>query len=272
MEKQKQIQKKKLNKKLVLPLLVLLSIGLVLAMGYYAVFSATINFTQPISTSGNPTSNVIFPDDTFTAFGNPITVSNAGTTEKTIVISNDNGNPNVTVSYVGQLAMTQKVVTPGVDQWKAIGVPVTINYTMVGNTFKVSGVPTGYVAVYYPNVGSYDTYTGAVVLANGITTNLPVSNDLNGGSSSNYTTNGFNLGTTQNVGAKIWLVPTSAVTGSVINWNQASNFYFETALIQFNTAGNIVISPGSSVTFTPMFTVDEYSPTITGLTITTTVK
>ena len=145
----------------------------------------------------------------------------------------------------------------------------TINYIVSGDTFKVSNVPEGFIAVYYPNKNDYDYYDGVVVLADDVTMNLPIEDDLNGGDESDYCTNGDNPDATQCKGAKLWLVPNDAVVDNVINWGRASEFYFDTALIQYNTEGNIIISGGSSLAITPIYTIGDY---VTGeQTITTTI-
>lgn len=271
MNKEKQKKKMSLNKKLLLFGVLPLCILIVSALTYYAIFSTTINFTQPIVTK-ELGQNTNFVGDNQTIFGNTITISNNGNTERIVVISNDNSDSNITVSYVGELNLTNKNLETWIPNWTS----VVIKYTMVGKKFNVSGVPDGYTLVYYPDTG---TYTGNVVLAKDVVINLPVGDDLNGNSlTSNYLTiknsegNLANPLETQAVGGKLWLIPNDAfLDTNTIDWSKASNFYFETELIQFNTEGNLVISPYSSITLTPRFDVDIYSPDITGLNIKTIV-
>jgi hypothetical protein len=248
-----------MNKKILMWGVPILALALVSAIAYYSFFSATFTVTPAINVVGAGTFTV--PSDVKggeTIVGSPITLTNNAPSERTISIT-DNSPSDISVSYVGQLTLAKK----DLSTWMPTSGTQTVTYTVVGDTFKVSGVLPGYVAVYYPNTGAYDdaSYTGAVVLANDVATNLPVVGDLNGGSLSDYCTNGKNyaVGKGQCVGAKLWLVPTGAVPGNVIDWSQANEFYFETSLIQFNTEGNIVMSPGSSLTITPEYTPSNYT-------------
>jgi len=267
--------KRNFNKKKLLTfgILGLFALALVSAIGYYAMFSVSFSVNQPIETSGEVTQTVNCLAG-HTCLGTEIIVLNDGTDgEKIVVLSNDNTNLDVKVNYVSELVLSHK----SLDDWVAYDTPVTVEYTLVGDTFEVSGVPSGYVAVYYPNVGGDEDedYTGQVILVDDVDESLPIGIDVNKYSTLNqYCTNGLNPDATQCVGAKIWLVPVDAITyGSyqdIIDWSRANEFYFETSLIQFNTDGNLVISPNSDVTFRPQFEVDEHAIDWSG-TITTTV-
>lgn len=255
-EKIENIEKKKFNKKFILPLMVVFAIGLVVAGAmFYEQYVVNVNVNQYIIIDG-ATTQVADCDAGESCLGGDVTVSNTGSTEKTIHVSNDYVGSDIQTSYVGELEMTRK----GLTDWIPIGDLVTISYTTIGDTFEVSGVPDGFTAVYYPNKNTYDYYDGVVVLSSKVgSNNLPRVDDLNGGSSSEYCTNLFNPTATQCKGAKLWLIPSDAVTSNVINWARASEFYFETELIQFNTNGDLVISPHSSVTFKPLFEVNEHA-------------
>jgi len=261
-----QKQKKKFNKKLLMfGVFGLFALALVSAIAYYALFSVSFTINQPIRTSGDLTQTIDCITE-HTCFGTEIVVSNDGTDgEKTIIISNDNVNGDITISYIGELTLSHKDLTT----WIPYGDLQTITYTIVGDTFEASGVPVGYSLVYYKDNAGY-VYTGEVVTA--ITMNLPFVNDENTVDDNvlDYCNNGFNPSATQCVGAKLWLVPTDAITSNVINWGRANEFYFETSLIQFNAEGSIIISPESSVTFKPQFEVDEHASDWSG-TITTTI-
>ena len=254
-----------MNKKILLyGIPIVLVMALVGALTYYALFTVTLNIHQPISVTGVLTQPVNCTSG-HTCLGEAITVSNDGDEARIISITNNNLNDNVTISYVGELTLSQKDLT----SWVSNGNTKIMTYTVVGDTFEAIGVPDNYTLVYYKDNENY-VYTGAVVTV--ITENLPVNDDENAINDNikDYCQNGFNPNATQCVGAKLWLVPTGAVTGNVIDWSQASSFYFETFLIQFNKEGNIVISPKSSVTFKPQFEVNNWAGDWIG-TITTTV-
>ena len=51
-------------------------------------------------------------------------------------------------------------------------------------------------------------------------------------------------------------MPLASVGG--VDWSDASNFYFETALIQFNAEGNLVVYPGQSLTITPIYEIGDH--------------
>lgn len=137
--------------------------------------------------------------------------------------------PIVISDVFSLLNVTHKNLT----DWLSYGEQITINYTLSGKTFQVLNVPENYTAVYYKDSIGY-VYTGEVVFTNEVITNLPMSDDENAINDSNldYCNNGFNSGVNC-TGAKLWLVPTDSLTGNVIDWNRASEFYFETDLINY---------------------------------------
>jgi hypothetical protein len=138
------------------------------------------------------------------------------------------------VDTFGQLVMTHKNLT----DWLPYGENLTVNYTITGKTFQVLGVPENYTAIYYPDIGTYDNYTGFVIVPSNVTSNLPISEDLNGNISfSDYCTNGFNIEanfTGKCLGAKLWLVPTTDLDeNGTLTWTNPNDYYFETNLIQY---------------------------------------
>ena len=251
-----------MNKKFLIVFLSIFGIALVSALTYYALFSVTFTVNPSIIVTGNLEQDLGSVYDGDVINGTPITITNNAPTQREVTLSDD--GEDVEVSYVSDLVLSYKDLTA----WTLIGDPITIRYTVIGDSFKVSGIPEGYVAVYYPNTIDYNHYDGVVVISNDIAV-IPTEGDLNGGESSNYLTNGFNGNTGQAVGGKLWVVPTNAIASNVIDWNRANEFYFETALMQYNKEGNIVLSPGSSLILTPVYTVEPY---VSGnYTITTTI-
>ena len=248
----------------------LVSAGLLI---HYGQVQQDFNITSPITVDGITTTSI--DDYAGTSYnGDAITIKNLADFEVEVKISNDAGlpkNKGIDVSYVGELILIEKSLTdwtPNSDNQK------TITYTVVGDTFEFSEVP-GYTLVYYPNTETYEHYDGVVVLAENVNSmNLPDSNDLNGREDSDYCTNGKNylVGEGQCIGAKLWLVPEEVVTENVIDWNQASKFYFETELIQYNALGEITLSPRASLTITPVYTIASNYISEGIVTITTSVN
>ena len=140
-----------------------------------------------------------------------------------------------------------------------------VKYTIVGDEFSAEvvgeGIP-GYELVYYADEDDRFANPGETVLVEGVSNNLPSIGDENADLndySDEYPTTPH--------GAKLWYVPTESVP--TVNWGDASNFYFETELIQFNSDGSIVLYPGMNLVITPVYTPSDYlSATVT---ITTTV-
>ncbi|MGD0977150.1 MAG: InlB B-repeat-containing protein [Minisyncoccia bacterium] len=143
-------------------------------------------------------------------------------------------------AVVAPITHTQKDLTTWVPIQGGITADVTIS--TVNNKFHADGVPTGYTLVYYPNVGTYDTYTGEVYPVEGTNMDLPMSDDLNRGKE-DYCNNGFNPHAIHCDGAKLWLVPTEDISTTINSdgsqtlvgdWNTiAPNILFETNLITY---------------------------------------
>jgi len=49
--------------------------------------------------------------------------------------------------------------------------------------------------------------------------------------------------------------PTSDLTGTTLNWANMDNYYYELDLIQYNSDGEITLSPGASLTVTPVYEI-----------------
>ena len=252
-----------MNKKYLM-LFGVLAIGMVAAIGYYAVFSATFTVQESITLSVD-CEDVL--DDVWsgtTREGSPCTITNHAPTERKLKISND-ANENISVSYVGSLTLAQK----NLETWVAEGDTETINYTIIGNEFEVIGIPDGYTLIYYPNTDG-DVFAtnveNVLVYDSDVIGNLPISLDVG----DNYCGNTFNPTPNQCVGAKLWLIEGDETTAlAKLNSWDASKFYFETDLIQYNSDGEITLSPGASLTVTPVYEIG--AGVIGEQTITTTV-
>jgi len=244
----------------------LFAIGIIAAITYYAMFSASFNVLPSVTVDGEleQTLGDVYGGEI--VVGSPITITNNAPSERVISITDDSGN-DVEVSYVGVLELTKKDTTT----WLPIGDTMEITYTVVGDSFEFSGVPEGYTLIYYKDfvVGLDERLANpqpAIIVTNDIG-NLPHSDDANMDNLANYCVapDFYN----QCKGAKLWVVLTQDIVNGNLVWGNWDSFYFETDLIQFNMDGNIVMFEGSSLTIIPEYTPNDY---ISGeYTITTTV-
>ena len=119
-----------MNKKLVLPIMLVLGISFVFAIGYYAVFSTTFNVLPSITTEGalEQTIEGVFDGESYP--GSPITLTNEALTERTLTLSDD-AEVGIEVSYVGTLVMTKKDTSTWQPVDPADTKEITINYCCV---------------------------------------------------------------------------------------------------------------------------------------------
>jgi len=263
-------EKKKFNKKYLMVVLPVLCLVLVSAIGYYAFFGITINHTNPITVNGNPVpvnvNEIVECEDLLECSGSLIAVGNTGSTERTISISNIEV-VGIDVSYIGTLELTKKTVNFNLDVWD---IPtdadkVQIEYTVVGDEFsaEVVGTPIeGYVLIYYKdNSDRFNEPAEAILVEGNSFPYLPYKQDRNSVEDGTYdycTTGEYNTCH----GAKIWYVPSEDInTEGVISWAHASEYYFESSLIQYNAEGQITVYPTEVLDFTPEFSLDEHLPT-----------
>jgi hypothetical protein len=142
------------------------------------------------------------------------------------------------------------------------GISATLTFGTIGPTFKGTlttsglGGSIGYALIYYPdNVNRFVSWNGAggVVIAtwngnvvnlainNNLGINLPIPADWNVNPVPNYCNNNNGFDSYAHcAGAKIWIVPTSDLTGGpvlpLVNWNPVA-WLFETDLVTY-TIGN----------------------------------
>ncbi len=204
---------------------------------------------QELSVSGELTQIILLSNNE--GLGTPIVISNSGDTEKTVSLSSVQEN-GIGTSYVGELILTKKNVDFGNPVWTIPEGAQTVNieYAMVGNEFsaQVTNPISGYELIYYKdNSDRFNSPAKAIKLSE-IVGNLPYADDKNTDEYDYCVTGEY----TTCHGAKIWYVPSADINpdGS-LNWADASNFFYETGLIQFNADENLVIYPHSSVTITP---------------------
>lgn len=238
-----------MNKKyLMFALLGLFGIGIVSAIAYYAVFSTTINVSPSITLSGDCEDTVSgYSGDTIV--GDECVITNNAPSDRELVISSDSVE-GITTSYMGSLVLAKK----DTSTWNKTEDTISINYTVIGDSFEVTGVPGGYTAIYYKDAvvgleGRLENPQPAISIV-GIG-NLPQEDDANMNASANYCQEPDNYN--QCRGAKLWVVPTEDLSDSTLTWEDMADYYYETDLIQYNSDGNIVLSPRASLTIRPVY-------------------
>lgn len=255
-----------MNKKklLVFGVFGLFAVALVSAIGYYALFSVSFNVIPSITLSEcNDVLGDVYDGDIVE--GSECVLTNEAPTERSLVITND-AIDDIELTYKGTLSLTQK----DTSTWVAVGTPIEVSYTIIGNEFEVTGVPEGYTAIYYKDnvVGLEGRLVNPqpAISIIGIG-NLPQIDDANIDELANYCAEPDNYN--QCKGAKLWIVPNEDLSDSTLNWANMANYYYETDLIQYNAEGEITLSSGASLTITPVYTIGVG---VTGeQTITTTV-
>jgi len=260
--------KKQFNKKWLmfgLPILGLMVVSA--ALTYYAVFSVAVTVNQPIDVDGNLEQSVNCNVGSV-CLGTPITISNDANSNKVVVLTDDNEDENIDVSYVGKLDLVAK----DLDDWEQH--PETrsakIIYTILNDEFMWRYVSSKgfdrdkYTLIYYKdNDANADDADRLMTLgeSSGFSHKLPQTNDWNEGVEANYCdgANGFDS-YEHCKGAKLWLVPTEAITGNTVDWTKASQFLFETDLIWYSYSETDLIVPANSfIELYPQFTVDKYT-------------
>jgi hypothetical protein len=248
-----------MNKKFVIPLVVMFAIGLVVAGAmFYQQYIVNVQVTQYIIVDGAVTQNVDCIAGK-SCLGSDVTISNTGDTEKTIQLSSTKYD-NIETTLVSGLRLSKKNVVFGSAPWTEVtsDTDVIINYTLVGDEFSAevaSGAEGGYELIYYKDKSDRFNDPAKAIGVNSVDKNLPYPNDENA-DEYNYCTMG-EYSTCH--GAKIWYVPSNAINGDrTLDWSRASDFYFETSLIQFNAEGQIVVYPHSNITFKPLFEVNQF--------------
>ncbi len=230
------------------------------ALDYYAQHQETLNIIQPISVNeieGYTATGSVDCEAGDTCEGTLLNVNNKGSKAVPIsVLTQSDGG--VTTSYNAETTLTEKTVDFSLDVWE---VPeeaseVTLSYAVINNVFQaeVTNPIEGYELVYYKdNSDRFNSPAQAVAIAD-TTGNLPYENDKN--------TDEYDYCETEEYvtchGAKVWYVPSNAITEGNLDWSRATEFYFETELIQFNSEGKLIIYPGQDLGLVPSYYV---SPT-----------
>lgn len=231
----------------------IVSAGLI---NYYGTVETTISVNQPIEVNGEVggvSTDELSCDAGETCSGSEFVISNNGDDERTVGVENNATENEVAVSYMGELVLTQKDA-----EWQPTDEKMTITYTVVGDSFEVSGVEEGYTVIYYKDAvvgidGRLDNPQPAIAIT-GDMGNLPQVDDANADTEADYCNNDVdNYDSCR--GAKLWVVPTSDVNDGVLTWANMANYYYETNLIQYNTDGEIIVYGESELALTPEYTL-----------------
>ena len=244
--------------------LALVSAGLIT---YYGKSTHTIDVTSPVLYSGDDTYGVDGLYAGTTLEGNELGMENLADFEVLMQISDDSDswvNNGIETSYKGNLELTKKTVNFALDKWVVLEDKVQIEYTIVGDEFSAevtSEEITGYELIYYKdNSDRFNEPAEAILVEGNDFPYLPYKTDRNSEEDGTYDYCKTGEYVTCH-GAKIWYVPSNALTAGAIDWARASEFYFESSLIQYNAEGQITVYPTEVLDFTPEFDV---SPLFTG--------
>lgn len=195
--------------------------------------------------------------------GNPIEISNIGNSEiDTQIIGEETteGEKGVTdIKYIGITTLTEKTVDFTKDVWviPEEAEKIGVEYIVVNGGFSAEVVDNekgGYVLIYYKDNSDRFDSPAKAILVEDVEGNLPYGEDRNTDEYDYCETGEYDTCH----GAKIWYVPQSAVSedGS-LDWSRASEFYYETELIQYNSDGIITIYPNSDLTIIPEYTISN---------------
>ncbi len=242
------------------------------ALLYSQTITTTIDVEQPISVEGVETTINGMAGDPTPIIGELITVSNVANFDVNVQVTND-AIEEIETSYVGELELTEKTVNFNENVWLIPGDAdkVNVKYTMIGNKFtaEVTNPITGYELIYYKDNSDRFNSPAQAILVEDVDRNLPYDEDKNSEADGTYDYCETGEYDTCH-GAKIWYVPSDAINGDNIDWGRASDFYYETSLIQFNSDGKLTVYPSpNSIEFVPEFTLDialetgEYTVTTT---------
>ena len=245
-----------MNKKIVLSILAIFAVGFVAALGYYTLFSTSFSVLPSLSIEGDLEQSLgeVYAGETVR--GSEVTITNDAPTERTITLTND-ADEDVEVSYVSSLQLSQKVVDFTLDVWELLpaGNVATIEYTLVGSelTAEVTdGSLVGYTLVYYKDSSDRFSSPAKVIPMEDVTLNLPYEDDQN---ADEYDYCGEYVTCH---GAKVWYIPTDSFdTEGTVDWSRASEFLFETRLIQYGDS--ITIYPGDSLGITPLYDIGAFA-------------
>ncbi len=216
-------------------------------INYYGSIEQDVSIESPITVDGE-TIEITGGYSCGSYPGEKITIDNAAPFEVSVNITND-APEGITVDYKGSLTLSKKVVDFGNSPWALTGELIEVEYTIVGDSFNAEVISPiqGYELVYYKDNSDRFSNPATAIAINDVSGNLPYEEDGNADEYDMCEVEEYS----ECHGAKIWYVPTDAVTEGEIDWSRADEFYFETNLIQY---GNSIIIY-DSVEVTPVYNI-----------------
>lgn len=226
----------------------------------YGTISGTTEVQQSVLVDGESyRESLLLTDD-----GGVHTLTNQLDTEVTVMLAstcttdipghrNDCAGLTTTYAKMGVLELTKKNTGTG----QPIGTPIQITYTVVGDTFEVTGVPEGYILIYYKDKvvgleGRLDNPQPAIIVTSEIGS-FPHTNDANIDELADYC--GAPDFYEHCKGAKLWLVRNDDLVNGDIEWANWNEIYFETDLITYtqdtwkNNGDTVTLEPNSELMF-----------------------
>ncbi|MCK5474200.1 MAG: hypothetical protein KAI53_02235 [Candidatus Aenigmarchaeota archaeon] len=246
---------------LVVALMLFSGIGFAALLTNYGIITGTAEVDQSVLVDGEGYEDSLTLTYTIdpavggnTYMDEPHTLKDRADVPAYIAVGTTYGGPSwdgITTRYVGMATLTKKTVDFGSEVWDVpIGAEtVDIEYTLIGDSFEaevVSNAQENYVLIYYKdNSDRFNSPADAIYVAD-VTGNLPYSTDGNVDEYDYCATGEY----TTCHGAKLWYVPAGAVNNDgSIDWSQASAFFFETELIQYNQEGELTLYPQHVLNF-----------------------
>jgi len=220
--------------------------------------NSTLHNTNPISVSGDLTfdGNLMGGTSIDGAF---FTILNGGDIEVPVDVDVTE-EEGIEVNYWATTELTTKTVDFNADVWTVLGDKVNIKYIAVGDSFDavVENPISGYEIVYYKDKSDRFNEPASAIVLNSINKNLPYNSDANNDEYNYCETEEYDTCH----GAKIWYVPSDAINGdNSLDWSRASEFYFESELVQYNVDGELIMYGNTGLTLTPEFTTSILLPT-----------
>ncbi len=227
-----------MNKKMILPLMLILGISLVAAISYYALFSTSFTVLPAITITGEVDQNLGEVHSGGLVEGEEIVISNDAPTKRTLTLEAET-ECDIETSYASVVDMNKKNST-----WDIIpSTTVVLSYVVIGDEFKykVDTELEDYVVVYYPDI---DGNPGAWNIENAT---------LIGDANMDWTSSDIGYLPEEvdwNDKAKLWLIPAEDWDNKA--WNP-TEWYFENNLITYDET--VTLDSEESMIITPLYEI-----------------
>ncbi len=228
-----------MNKKfLVLGVMGLFLVGIVAAIGYYAMFSTSFVVESAIVTTGNTEQDLGIVFSGGLVEGEMITITNNAPSERTLEFS-DETECDIETSYASIVDMNKKD-----SEWVIIpDTTIVLSYVFLGHElkYKVDTEMEDYVVVYYPDI---DGNPGSWNIVNA---------ELVGDVNTEWTSSDVEVLPNEedwNHAAKLWLIPSADWNAQ--SWNP-SEWYFENNLVTYGD--EVILEAESSMSVTPLYEI-----------------